>query len=85
MTMIVHTCERKAPSTKRRLPSTDAISVKRMKNLENSYLVKKNQKPYCIVETSPYMVWNPDHTETMSISEQYKEKIFNIIHLLENL
>lgn len=76
--------KKRSPSTKRKISYGPPISVKRMKNVENSYMVTEGKKPYCIVETSPYMVWDPDHTFKFPISEQYEKRILELIHALEN-
>lgn len=83
MPVMIYTCERKSPSMKRKVYGPP-ITVKRMKNVENSYMVTEGKKPYCIVETSPYMVWDPDHTFTFPISEWRKKNILDLIHALEN-
>ena len=70
--------------TRRNLSMSPCINVKRMKGTESSYLVIIDKEPYCIVETSPYMVWNSDHTFEFPISEWRKEKILELIHALEN-
>lgn len=75
---------KKSPSTKRKPSYGPPIIVKRMKNVENSYMVTEGKKPYCIVETSPYKVWDPDHTFSFPISERYEKKILDLIHALEN-
>lgn len=83
MSRFIYTAK-KSPSTKSKVSYGPPIMVKRMKNVENSYMVTEGKKPYCIVETSPYMVWDPDHTFTFPISEWYKKKILDMIHALEN-
>lgn len=82
MSVIIRT-KKVSPSTKRKNYGPPII-VRRMKDVENSYIVIEGKKPYCIVETSPYMVWDPDHTFKFPISEQYEKKILDLIHALEN-
>lgn len=84
MPFMTYTVKRKSPSAKCTVYCEPSISVKRMKNVKNSYMVTVAKKPYCIVEISPYMVWDPDHTFEFPISEQYKKRILDLIHVLEN-
>lgn len=76
--------KRSSSSAKSPILLEPSVTVKRIKGIDGSYSVKVSNTPYCIVETSPYMVWDPDHTFKFSISEQYKKRILELIHALEN-
>lgn len=83
MSRFIYT-SKKSHSTKQKVSYGPSLTVKRMKNAKDSYTVIEGKKPYCIVETSPFMVWDLDHTFKFPISEQYKKKILDLIDALEN-
>lgn len=84
MAHYTHPFRRRSSSSKGTMLFEPSISVKRIKDVDNSYSVKVNYTPYCIVETSPYMVWDPGHTFSFPLSERYEKKILDLIHALEN-
>ena len=50
------------------------------KRLNTSFSILLNRRPFCIIETSPLVFWNPEHTEVISMDMNLQERIMNIVN-----
>lgn len=63
---------------KKKIVLNESISVKRITGSEDSYLVKVNDNPCCIVENGK--TWDTNHSKEIAISSHIIERVENIIH-----